>query len=217
MKNGFMKTLLGSPVPLSRYLDARSCLLLAGALLMAAWAFREPLTATMTRHMFVHIPLLLLCGLLLGRVLALRGEHGRGGRLCRVLSHYRQYDEFGVPGLLLASFAGACWMVPRTLDLVLASGWADFGKFVSLLVVGMVLYDSLCRANVVIKLFFLGNFCWMAAVVGMVYQNNTARLCNYYLLGDQELAGIGLVVLAVALPVLWGLAAHRRVRRFMRM
>lgn len=211
-----MKAMLNSGTSIATRASPRFCLLLAGVLLALVWGLEGPLTATMTRHMFVHIPLLLLCGMLFGRALGLYADKS-SGRLYRALRCYRQYDEFGVPGLLLASFAGACWMLPRTLDFVLASGWADFWKFLSLLIVGMVLYDALCRANVVIKLFFLGNFCWMAAVVGIVYQNNTARLCNYYLLGDQELAGMGLVALAVVLPLLWLLSAHRQVRRFLQM
>ena len=55
----------------------------------------------------------------------------------------------------------------------------------------------------------------MMAVVGMMYQQDTSRLCNFYLLNDQQYAGIGLVVLSIALPVLWLLAEIKSVRRFL--
>jgi hypothetical protein len=36
-----------------------------------------------------------------------------------------------------------------------------------LFVTGVTLSVSLMRANSVIKLFFLGNFCWMSAIAGL--------------------------------------------------
>src|SRR5690606_42002702 len=77
------------------------------------------------------------------------------------------------------------------------------------------LCDSLRRANSVIILFFLGNFSWMTAIAGLLYQDNPQRLCNFYLLGDQEIAGRGLVAVAVLVPVAWLLAERRRIRRFL--
>jgi hypothetical protein len=43
----------------------------------------------------------------------------------------------------------------------------------------------------------------MTAIVGLLYQDTPARLCNAYLLDDQLRAGQGLVLLSVALPALW--------------
>ena len=43
----------------------------------------------------------------------------------------------------------------------------------------------------------------MTAIVGLLYQDNPARLCNFYLLDDQLRAGQGLVLLSVLLPALW--------------
>lgn len=63
----------------------------------------------------------------------------------------------------------------------------------------------------VVKLFFLGGFCWMAAVVGLLYQNDTTRLCNFYLAGDQVVAGRGLVALSVLLPLACLLRYRRRL------
>ncbi|HWL27289.1 MAG TPA: hypothetical protein VNQ97_00135, partial [Burkholderiaceae bacterium] len=119
------------------------------------------------------------------------------------------YDELGIAGLLWASFVAAYWMLPRSLDQVLVSDMAQYGKFAVLFVTGWILSGSLGRANSVIKLFFLGNFCWMSAIAGLLYQEYPQRLCNAYLLGDQEWAGQGMVAIAVVLPVFW-LYAERR-------
>ena len=115
-----------------------------------------------------------------------------------------------MPGLLLISFLLAYWMIPKVIDHVLVSPAADAAKFASLFAGGLVLADCLVRANRVIQLFFLGNVAWMMAIAGLLYQDNSARLCNFYLLDDQVLAGQGLVVLSVALPVWW---VWRQLRR----
>ncbi|TKR54220.1 hypothetical protein D7I39_16120 [Allopusillimonas ginsengisoli] len=106
-------------------------------------------------------------------------------------------------------------MIPKALDDVLLSGQADVFKFVSVLAAGWLVQDSALRANNVIQLFFLGNFCWMSAIVGMLYRENPQRLCNFYLLGDQEIAGLGLIVLAVFLPIAWLWARRRYIWRFL--
>jgi len=129
-------------------------------------------------------------------------------------TQYARCNEYGIVGLLFASFVGAYWMIPRALDQVLVSPFLAVGKFAGLYIAGVVLCDSLRRSNVVIRLFFLGNFCWMAAIVGLLYQDSPQRLCNFYLLGDQELAGRGLVAIAVLLPLAWLCSERRRIWGF---
>ena len=181
------------------------------AALLAAILFQSILTRSMGLHMLLHIPLILLAGILaMGSWLA-AGRH-RAGRLSRL---YAKYNEYGIPGLLLCTFVAAYWMIPRSLDLVLASAPANTLKYVGLFLAGMVLCDSLRRANSVITVFFLGNFSWMTAVAGLLYQDSSQRLCNFYLLSDQELAGRGLVVVAVVVPLAWLVAERRRLRRFL--
>lgn len=205
--------LSGSPA--GALLRAAALAALSVLLLLVAIVFRHALTRTMTLHMFVHIPLVLASGVLAAQALALHSRGRPPGWGARALAVYRQYDEFGVPGLLLASLAGACWMIPRALDYVLVSAPADALKFVTLFLVGLVLHDALSRANTVLRVFFLGNFCWMAAVVGIIYQNTPARLCNFYLASDQQIAGVGLVVLAVFLPLAWLGCVWKQVRRYL--
>lgn len=106
-------------------------------------------------------------------------------------------------------------MIPKALDDVLVSHPMQALKFLVLFIAGMVLIESWRRAHLVIKLFFLGNFCWMAAIAGVMYQEEPVRLCNFYLQNDQEIAGIGLVVMAIILPLLWLLSEIRAVLSFL--
>lgn len=214
----------------------RAAFLSAGAattgsvvLFLASIALAGLLESGMATHMLVHIPMILFSGILanrawrLGRVssdedgldndFARRDTVPRGGNRsgARDSAARLRFDELGITGLLWASFVGAYWMLPRSLDQVLVSDVAQYGKFAVLLVTGWILASSLRRANSVIKLFFLGNFCWMSAIAGMLYQEYPQRLCNAYLLGDQEWAGQGMVVVAAALPVFWLYAERRKL------
>ncbi|UYO93070.1 hypothetical protein [Pollutimonas sp. M17] len=185
----------------------------AAALLLAA-AFEALLTRSMSLHMLLHIPLILLSGILAACAVA-AGRVGAAIRVSGLRAHYAKYNEYGIAGLLLCSFVAAYWMIPRSLDQVLVSAPANGLKYLGLFIAGMALCDSLRRANSVIILFFLGNFSWMTAIAGLLYQDNPQRLCNFYLLGDQEIAGRGLVAVAVLVPVAWLLAERRRIRRFL--
>ncbi|MYN14619.1 hypothetical protein GSY71_15880 [Pusillimonas sp. TS35] len=139
-----------------------------------------------------------------------KGVHGRWRR------HVGRFNAYGIPGLLFFSLVGAYWMIPRALDGAALAWPLAVAKYVSLLAAGYILHDSLRRANMVIQLFFLGNFCWMLAVVGMLYRDNPQRLCNVYLLGDQVIAGTGLLLLALGLPLAWAWAWRRRIAGFLR-
>ncbi len=184
----------------------------SAALLIVALAFDTALTRSMALHMLLHIPLILSSGIFAGAALSVNAGPApwrRAWRLCG------KYNEYGVPGLLLAAFVAAYWMIPKSLDDVLLFPAAAAGKYLGLFIAGVALFDSLRRANNVIKLFFLGNFSWMSAIAGLIYQEETTRLCNVYLLSDQELAGRGLVVLALAVPGAWLLSEWARMRRLM--
>jgi len=51
--------------------------------------------------------------------------------------------------------------------------------------------------------FFLGNVLPMSFVVGQLYVDSPLRLCNAYLLDDQERLGRWLMALAAAVAVAW--------------
>ncbi|HEY9571943.1 MAG TPA: hypothetical protein VIR76_02335 [Pusillimonas sp.] len=185
----------------------------AGALLFAV--VLEPiLTRSMSLHMLLHIPLILFAGIFATQGLSASGLGARVG-MRGLREHWAKYNEYGIPGLLLCAFVAAYWMIPRSLDQVLVSAPANGLKYAGLFIAGMALYDSLRRSNSVITLFFLGNFSWMTAIAGLLYQDNPQRLCNFYLLSDQEIAGKGLVIVAVVVPLVWLVAERRRIRRFL--
>lgn len=198
------------------------------ALLCAAVAVgaQRPLTSLMSLHMLVQIPLLVLTGLLAEQATwpkRVPRRHRRtsvdietASRNKSILSNDSHFEQsgpthrqvwpanaYGIPGLVLASLVGAAWMIPKALDDALVDWRVAAFKYLGLPICGWVLSASLRAAPTVVKLFFLGNFCWMSAIVGMLYLDQPVRLCNAYLLGDQSVTGWGLIGLAIALPLFW--------------
>ncbi|WP_374581674.1 hypothetical protein [Pseudoduganella sp.] len=159
----------------------------AAVLVGAAWLLRGPLEASMALHMALQLPLIVVGGALAGA-----GRAGLG-----------RWDAHGLAGLSWLLLASAYWMVPRALEQALTLPLAELGKFASLFLAGFLLPGALARAAAVIQLFFLGNFCAMMAIAGMLYQDLPQRLCNAYTLDDQVITGVGLVVASLGIAAAW--------------
>lgn len=191
-------------------------LLVAVVALGLALGLRHALTALMSLHMLVQIPLLVLAGLFAEQ--AWHRFHAGAvtavGRSAAPSARW-SWNAHGLPGLLLVSLIGACWMIPKALDDALVDWRVAAFKYIGLPVCGWVLRASLRESNVVVKLFFLGNFCWMSAIVGIEYMDEPIRLCNAYLQDDQDWSGRGLIALAIILPSCWLLAELKPIWRFL--
>jgi hypothetical protein len=110
-----------------------------------------------------------------------------------------RWNQCGVTGTILALIVSTWWMVPRALDGALSSGMMEVAKFVSLpLLVGVPLALSWRELPFVGKGFALANVFPMWAVVGWLYVAAPTRLCNYYLLDQQVVAGYGLIAASIA-------------------
>lgn len=164
----------------------------AVVLVGAAWLLRGPLEASMALHMALQLPMIVVGGALAGSQLA------AGGRTLMA-----RWDAHGLAGLAWLLLASAYWMVPRALEQALTLPLAELGKFASLFLAGLLLPGALARAAAVIQLFFLGNFCAMMAIAGLLYQDMPQRLCNAYTLDDQVITGVGLVVASLAIVAAW--------------
>lgn len=148
--------------------------------------------ANMARHMLIQFPLILTAGGFLGPALPAASRR-----------RIADFNAHGLPGLLLFLAVTAFWMVPRALDLSLLSSRIEFAKVASLLCAGAAIRLSWRAAGPVVQAFFLGNWAWMSAAVGLSYQDNPERLCNFYLADQQVVAGQGLVALPLILTLAW--------------
>ena len=154
----------------------------------------------MVTHMLVQIPLLAIAGVLLapGGVKRTQTAMHRAGA--------------GAPMLIVATTTSIYWMLPRALDSALASGTAEWAKFVTLpLLLGVPLALGWRAASSLTRAFVVANALPMFAAVGWLYRDAPVRVCNYYLVGQQQLAGSALIWVAVAAGAAFGVGAFRRV------
>lgn len=168
--------------------------LLAAALLcLLAWpAARQALEASMTRHMLVQYPLLMLAGWLLAAALPGRWQ-----------LRLNRWNAHGISGLFATALALAMLMIPRVLDLALVDGRIELLKWLALLACGAALRLSWRPAGLLVQGFFLGNVLPMMAVVGNLYETSPVRVCNAYLLDDQARLGRMLVWVAAVIAAAW--------------
>jgi len=154
--------------------------------------FRSWLEADMARHMLVEFPLLLVAGLASAKALPER-----------TVALITRSNQLGLAGFTFVSLTAAYWMIPVALDQALSSGPAAAAKYASFLAAGMLLPVSFQAAPLAMQAFFVGNWVWMTATVGLLYQSTPQQLCVNYLIGTQLSTGEGLVAAAVAIAVLW--------------
>lgn len=176
--------------PLSRHAAMATAMLY---LLLATPAMRAWMEATMTGHMLLQMPLLAAIGVISCRLLPERLQNSL-------------LDAAGgaVPCVLLASFASSYWMLPRALDGALTNPWIEAAKFLSLpLLVGLPLGLAWKRLGIIGRSFVWTNAISMLVVLGWLYIIAPVRVCNSYLVDQQEVAGWGMVKLALLLFACW--------------
>lgn len=183
----------------------RLSVLLAVAPLLLLWPdLRHFVESRMALHMLLEFPLLMASGWCLRRWwLRRRPAQGGAGRLERLL------DWRGWTGATFVTVVTVVWMVPSMLDAALLSLPVATFKYLSWWLAGWLLAASWYRMDAEVLLFFAGNLAWMTATAGLLYLEAPAQLCVSYLQDDQQHAGLGLVVLAVAAG---GLALRQMMR-----
>jgi hypothetical protein len=158
---------------------------------------RVLLEGDMVLHMTVQVPILIAVGVLLAP--SVRPHEPR--RLAEA-------DWLGIPGLLLVIFATSFWMLPRSLDGALADPRMELAKFLSLpLLVGLPLGLSWRRLPSLGRAFVFANFLSKLGAVGALFLAAPTRLCAYYRLDQQAIAGETLIAIATVLATLWFAAA----------
>ena len=160
---------------------------------------RRMTESSMTAHMLIQYPCLMLLGALLVQELP-----------ARWVSAAQRWNELGIAGLVGSALTLAVLMVPRVLDLALVDTRVEALKLIALVASGAALRISWQRAGVVVQAFFLGNVLPMTAVIGTLYQASEARVCNAYRLDDQQALGLALVLIAIVTAALWLLHAAMR-------
>ncbi len=147
--------------------------------LLIAPPLRPWLEASLVGHMLVQIPLLVVAGALLARSLPAAWRRGIG-----------RLDRSGLAGLLLALFVVAYWLLPRNLDAAVLDAGTGWAKIVTLvLLAGLSLGLSARYIPLLVRGVLWVKGTAMFFVMGWLYREAPDRLCNAYLIGEQQLLG----------------------------
>lgn len=158
---------------------------------------RGTLESDMALHMAVQVPLLIGLGVLLAAIARRREPRW-----------FAEADWLGIPGIVAVVLGTSFWMLPRALDAAVAYPAFDLVKFFSLpLLVGLPLGLSWHRMPPLGRAFIWANFIPKLGAIGGLYLAAPTRLCAYYRLDQQELAGWTLIAIALALGMTWFFAA----------
>lgn len=168
-----------------------------GALMLAAIT-HDWLETSMARHMLVQLPALFIAGwFIFGHT--------------NLIKSLAKIDAHGLTSFVFILSVSSYWMIPRALELSIRSSSYETAKFITIIFAGAVAPSALKRGNQIIQLFFVGNFCAMAAIFGLLYQDQFKQLCNAYTVDDQTFAGVGLVIIACTIPLFWFVFHYRTI------
>jgi hypothetical protein len=169
-------------------------------LVLLAPPLRHALESSMTGQMLVQIPLLAAAGWLAAMALP-----------ARLAAAIDTWNEHGVSGLVLATLASAFWMLPRALDAAVTDPSLAIAKYLSVpLLIGLPLALSWPRMGFVVKGVLLLEGIATLLRLGWLYLVSPERLCNLYLLDDQQRLGRLLLLIGAALffgvacKLVWG-------------
>jgi len=172
----------------------RACLQAAlGLILMSLLALpagRALLESSLIDHMLVQIPLLALAGWLIGNGLW--------------RDKLNEWNERGIPGLLIALFSMLFWMIPRWLDAALSEPLWEVIKFITVpLMIGIPLGISWHRISSFARAVVWSNGISMLVVIGWLYVAAPVRVCNNYLVNQQEEFGYSAMILSLFIALYW--------------
>lgn len=156
---------------------------------------RAWLESSLIHHMLMQIPLLALAGGVIGR--------GMIGKRTTGTSLYR-WNEKGVPGLIIALFGMLFWMIPRWLDASLSEPLWEVIKFITVpLMIGLPLAISWSQLSPFARAVVWSHAISMLLFIGWLYVAAPVRVCNNYLVNQQEAFGYTAMVLALAIALYW--------------
>lgn len=169
-------------------------------LVLMAPPVRHALEATMTAQMLVQLPLLVAAGWLVS-----------GAVPAHALARSESWNRSGITGLVLATAAAAFWMLPRSLDASVNQPLMGTAKYLTVpLLIGVPFALSWRRMGFVVRGLVLAELVATCFRLGWLYRISPIRLCNNYVLDDQQRLGgyllaVGGGLLAwLAWKLLWG-------------
>jgi len=153
------------------------------------WIFRDFLERSPVTHMLFQLPLLAWAGYLIVPKGALATS---------------SMNQGGWAALLVVLFTTAIWMLPRSIDAAVTSPTIDLIKFITIPIgFGAALAIGWPNAHPILRGFIKAQTLSMLLVLAFLYTHSPVRICNAYLVNDQERLGYGFLIAAILLAIIW--------------
>ena len=163
--------------------------IVAAGLICVCFLLRQPLESDPVTHVLVQLPALAVTGALFAPIFSVDGG---------------AWNRGGIPTLLVALFAIVFWMLPSSIDSALTSPVVEAAKFVSVpFLIGVPLAMGWKRAHPLLRGFIKAQAISMLGILAFLYTHAPVRICNAYLVGDQERLGYGFLFAALGVSLLW--------------
>ncbi|MDQ0157405.1 hypothetical protein [Robertmurraya andreesenii] len=147
--------------------------------------------SVMIIHMHMQMPMLVIAGFFMARLF-----------IEKFPRFFEQYNQNGVPGILLFIVIVSFWMMPRTMDEALTNYGMEVFKFMSLpLLAGVPLRDSWKKLGSAAKNALFVLFAVLFLALGWLYIQANSQLCNNYLVVDQIILGWGFITAAICIVI----------------
>ncbi|MDL4839600.1 hypothetical protein [Aquibacillus rhizosphaerae] len=151
------------------------------------------LESIMIIHMHMQMPLLVFSGFLIARFFQIRFPQ-----------FFKNWNDNGIPGMLLFLIIWLYWMIPKAMDDALTLQFVEIFKFFSLtFLAGVPLRDSWgklgSKAKSIVYVFFTLKF----IIMGYLYIGIESQICNNYLIIEQRTLGWGSLAFAACF-ILYG-------------
>ena len=167
--------------------------ILSLGLLAICVLFRQTLEADPVKHVLIQLPFLAVSGWLF-----MTGVEG--------WRKFRIAESAANAFLLVGVFAILFWMLPRFIDATLVNPVAEFAKFISIPVfVGGSLAIGWANSNPFLRGFLKVNAISMLGVLAFLYTHAPVRICNSYLVSDQQRLGFAFLITAIGLGIAWSI------------
>lgn len=165
-------------------------LMMSAVLFIGCLFARHSLESDPVSHVLVLLPLLALAGWLIAAGL---GANDLG---------LKQENADAIT--VLSVFVVLFWMLPRYIDASLTDPFIAIAKFTSIPVcIGFALAISWKSTHPFLRGFLKANALSMLGVMAFLYTHAPVRICNSYLVEDQQRLGQGFLLAAIALALLW--------------
>ncbi|WP_179151926.1 hypothetical protein [Oceanobacillus senegalensis] len=133
----------------------------------------------MVVHMHMQMPLLVIAGMLFTPYLKQKFP-----------GFFVNWNQNGLPGIMLFMIIVIYWMIPRTMDEALTIPAVELFKFISLpFLAGIPLRDSWGKLTKFGKNTVFVILSLLSIVLGWLYIASPVQLCNNYLVTEQKALG----------------------------